>query len=212
MQWSECWSHSAHPGRRGRRIERFSPAALWMRAASLLLTVAFVAPIVHPQSGESGEYEVKAAFLFNFAKFVQWPSASFSGPQSDFDICLFGDDPFGKSIDDVLRGKVVGDHPVAINRCKSFSEIGHCQIVFVSLSEGKHLSQILAALKGTNTLVVGESDGFATSGGMIQFTLEQQRVRFIINVDAAENAGLQISSKLLALAKVVRDNSVCGKS
>lgn len=159
-----------------------------------------------------GEYQLKAAFLFNFAKFVQWPTTSFSSPQSEFDICILGDDPFGKSIDDVLRDKTVGEHHVAILRCKNPTEVSHCQIVFVSSSEKKRVSEILASLKSANTLVVGETDGFAESGGAIQFTLENQRVHFIINVDAAEHAGLQVSSKLLALARVVREASSNRKS
>lgn len=180
--------------------------------AALLLATLFHVSAVRPQTEESAEYQLKAAFLFNFAKFVQWPPNSFANPQSEFGICVLGDDPFGRSIDDVLRGKAIGEHPVMISRYKTLPEMTHCQMVFVSASEKKRLPEILAALKGTSTLAVGETDGFAASGGVIQFTLEEQRVRFIINLDAAERANLQISSKLLALAKLVRDVPVNGKS
>lgn len=166
---------------------------------------ALCAPALHSQTDTPGEYQLKAAFLFNFAKFIQWPASAFPSAQSEFEICILGDDPFGKSIDDVLRDKAISEHPVAILRCKGLSDLTHCHIVFVSSSEKKRLSEILASLKGANALVVGETDGFAESGGAIQFTIENQRVRFIINVDAAEHAGLQVSSKLLALAKVVRE-------
>jgi YfiR/HmsC-like len=178
----------------------------------LIFAIAFYAPVTHSQGDERGEYELKAAFLFNFAKFVQWPPSSFPSPQSQFTICVLGDDPFGKSIDEMLRGKAIGEHPVIVTRCRSLPEAAHCQIVFISSSEKKRLPEILAALKGSSTLAVGETDGFAVSGGVIQFTLEEQHVHFIINVNAAEQAGLQISSKLLALAKVVRDVPLNGKS
>lgn len=179
---------------------------------AFLLPIFCTASVVRSQTTESGEYQLKAAFLFNFAKFVQWPANSFASPQSEFGICLLGDDPFGRSIDEVLHGKTIGEHPVMISRRKTPAEMTHCQIVFVSASEKNRLPEVLAALKGTSTLAVGETEGFAASGGTIQFTLEEQRVRFIINVDAAERANLQISSKLLALAKLVRDVPASGKS
>jgi len=194
--------------RHGSRLG-FAPQAL---GALLSLAIVLNIPAASSQSTEPTEYQLKAAFLFNFAKFVQWPSTSFTGPQSEFGICILGQDPFGKSIDDELHGKTIGEHPVTITRCKSLTEIGNCHIVFVSSSESKKLPEILATLKGSSALAVGETDGFAASGGTIQFTLEQQRVRFIINVDAAERARLQISSKLLALAKIVRDVPGNGKS
>lgn len=207
------------PGKHQGRIERSNAAECrwnrrrWQRlTGGLLVAILFHASTVRPQQGESGEYQLKAAFLFNFAKFVQWPPNSFPNPQSEFGICVLGDDPFGRSIDDVLHGKTIGEHPVMISRCRSLGEMTHCQMVFVSASERKRLPEVLAALKGTSTLAVGETDGFAASGGVIQFTLEEQRVRFIINVNAAERANLQISSKLLALAKLVRDVPVNGKS
>jgi YfiR/HmsC-like len=199
-------------GRRGQLGCRRSPLALSALSALILLGLAFDSPMARSQSVEPAEYQLKAAFLFNFAKFIQWPSSSFANSQSEFGICILGDDPFGKSIDDVLRGKTIGEHPVAVTRAKHLEELTHCQIVFVSSSEKKRMPEILAVLKGTNTLAVGETEGFAASGGVIQFTIEDQRVRFIINVDAAERAGLQISSKLLALARVVSDVPASRKS
>lgn len=189
-----------------------TPKGLRRLGTLLIFAIAFYAPTTWSQADERGEYELKAAFLLNFAKFVQWPPSSFATPQSQFGICVLGDDPFGKSIDDMLRGKTISEHPVVVTRCKGLPEIGHCQIVFISSSEKNRLPEILTALRGTSALAVGETDGFAASGGVIQFTSEEQHVHFIINVDAAEHAGLQISSKLLALAKVVRDVPLNGKS
>jgi hypothetical protein len=191
---------------------RFRASLCSCLLGSLLISAtALHAQVASPQSAEPGEYELKAAFLFNFAKFVQWPPSAFVSPQSPFEICILGDDPFGKSIDDVLRGKTVADRTVAIDRLKSLPAGEHCQILFISSSEGKHLPEIFAALKGTSTLAIGETEDFAASGGMIQFKLEEHRVRFIINVDATQQAGLQVSSKLLALAQVVRNAAANGK-
>lgn len=180
-------------------------------AASVVLTIALYAPLARPQADSPGEYQLKAAFLFNFAKFVEWPHNTFPSPTSPFEICILGDDPFGPAIDDVLRGKAIGEHPVVVTRCKDLAETHHCQILFVSSSERKRLPEIFGALKGSNALVIGETDGFAASGGTIQFTLEDAHVRFMINTDAAERAGLQISSKLLVLAKIVREVPGNGK-
>jgi len=179
--------------------------------AGLILALGFHARVVRSQADSPGEYQLKAAFLFNFAKFIEWPPSTFSSPTSSFAICILGDDPFGKAIDDVLRGKTIREHPVIIMRCKDVAEARHCHILFISSSERKHLPEVFAALRGTNTLAIGETDGFAASGGAIQFTIEEARVHFLINPDAAERSGLQISSKLLALARIVRDVPINGK-
>jgi len=151
------------------------------------------------------EYQVKAAFLFNFAKFVDWPESSFATPQSPFSLCVLGVDPFGRALDDALAGKAIANRPVLVSRLKEPASARQCQIAFISSSEKVRWPAIFGALRGANVLLVGEADGFAASGGTIQFTLEENRVRFSINTDAAERAHLQISSKLLALAKIVRD-------
>jgi hypothetical protein len=143
--------------------------------------------------------------LFNFAKFVDWPSSSFAGPQSAFSICIMGADPFGRIIDDSLRGKAIGGHPVAVERARDANEARHCQMVFVGYSEKGRVAEILGSLRGTNALIVGETEGFAAAGGAIQFAIEENHVRFLINPDAAERAGLKLSSKLLALATIVHD-------
>ena len=164
------------------------------------------------QNSAPSEYQLKAAFLYSFAKFVDWPPGSFASPQSPFAICILGLDPFGTAIDDTLRGKSIGEHPVTIERAKEPVEARHCQIIFVSSSEKLRLGEILMALRGANVLVVGESEDFADSGGTIQLMLEQNHIRFAINTDAAEGSGLRISSKLLALAKIVHTEADPGKN
>jgi hypothetical protein len=162
-------------------------------------------PPAWSQSNANTGYEIKAAFLFNFAKFIDWPPSSFSTPQSPYTICILGRDPFGNVLDETLKGKTIGDRPLAVRRLTDKAEARHCQIAFVSSSETAHLVEIVGSLQGANVLLVGESNGFAAMGGTIEFTLEDNHVRFAINTDAANRSGMKFSSKLLALAKIVHD-------
>jgi hypothetical protein len=157
------------------------------------------------QAKVATEYEVKAAFLYNFAKFVEWPPSTFPDPKQPFSICVFGRDPFGHVLEDALLGKTIGDRPVLLEHAKQIADLAGCHIVFVSAADSSHLPEMLAHLRGRGVLIVGESEGFAGAGGTIQFVLDQNRVRFAINPDAAERAGLKISSKLLALAVIMHD-------
>jgi YfiR/HmsC-like len=193
------------------------PGISWSRrwfAASLLAVLAAApgAPSARGQASSPNEYQLKAAFLFNFAKFIDWPPGSFASPQAPFSICILGKDPFGQAIDDALRGKLIGEHSVGVRRAKEVSEVRHCQIVFVAGTETRNIAALLDGVRGANVLLVGEADGFAASGGTIQFMVEENHVRFLINVDAADRSGLKFSSKLLALAKIVHGASSVGKS
>lgn len=190
-----------------RRRPRSSRPARRLIPLFALLISGFASPswLARGQSREPSGYEVKTAFLFNFAKFIDWPPSSFATPQFPFTICVLGLDPFGNVLDEALQGKVIGDRPLALRRLKDKAEARRCQIVFVSSSESAHLAEILISLQGANVLLVGETNGFAASGGTIEFTLEENHVRFSINTDAVNRSGLRFSSKLLALAKIVRD-------
>lgn len=179
-------------------------------ASSAILLIVFEAPL--PAQDNPSEYQLKAAFVYNFAKFVDWPPNAFSSPQSPFVICILGADPFGSVIDDALRGKTVATHPVVIRRVKDAASARRCAIVFVSTSEKNHVSDILQGMKGANALVVGDFGGFAAAGGAIDLTLQDSRVRFAINPAAADDAGLRISSKLLALATIVRGGAENGRN
>jgi hypothetical protein len=158
------------------------------------------------------EYQVKAAFLFNFAKFVDWPDGTYATPRAPFAICILGKDPFGSTLDELLSGKSMENHPVSILRLRDRTEGRHCQMVFVSSSETRNYAEIIEALRGASVLIVGETDGFAASGGAIEFILEEDHVRFAINPEAARRAGLKCSSRLLALAKIVHDAPGPGRS
>jgi YfiR/HmsC-like len=194
---------------RGRKGQSRTVRFVWRQPYALLLAslLSFMgAPLARAQEGASGEYQLKAAFLFNFAKFIDWPSTSFPNPQSPFVVCILGTDPFGHVIDEVLKGKAIADRPVAIERIKTIAQVRQCQMVFVSQSESFHLANIVQGTHGACVLLVGEADGFAEAGGTIQFALEDDHVRFLINPDAAARAGLKVSSKLLSLARVIHDS------
>jgi hypothetical protein len=176
-------------------------------AVLLLAIILFsLSPVTRAQADAPGEYELKAAFLFKFAKFIDWPKGNLASAQSPFMICVLGEDPFGRALDANLQGKMLGDQSFAIRRLKDKGEARRCQVVFVSSLETGHLAGIVESLQGTSVLLVGDTTGFASSGGTIEFTLDHEnRVRFTINIDAADRAGLKFSAKLLALAKIVHD-------
>jgi hypothetical protein len=155
---------------------------------------------------------VKAAFLYNFAKFVEWPDGTFANSTSTFTVCVVGKDPFGKALDDAILSKRIADRVTTLARAKRIQDLPECQILFVSASDSPQLSEILHVLHGHRALVVGESENFAGSGGAIQFVIEANRVRFAINTDAVDRSGLKISSKLLALATIVHDSAAGGNN
>lgn len=178
-------------------------------ALALFVVALTFGPATGAQEATPGEYQLKAAFLFNFAKFIDWPATSFAAGQTQLYLCVLGEDPFGPAID-ALQGKTLGTRLVTVQRVSTIAESRHCQMVFVSSSERRHFSEIFEALKANNTVTVGESKGFAEAGGIIEFRLEQDHVRFAINTHAADDAGLRISSKLLALATIVHDAPEAG--
>jgi hypothetical protein len=186
---------------------------------ALMCTILFLCLISNSialtaQTKSANEYQVKAAFLYNFAKFVDWPPSAFTDAKQPLEICVYGRDPFGTVLEDALLGKTIGERRVGLGRAMQFQDLAGCQIVFVGASAHESAPDLANRLKGRAVLLVGESDGFAASGGTIQFTIEDSRVHFVINPDAADRAGLKISSKLLALAKIVRDSnrSVAGSA
>jgi hypothetical protein len=151
------------------------------------------------------EYQLKSAFLYNFAKFVQWPAESFADDQAPLIFGILGKDPFGKVIDQTIRDKTFKDRELSIKRFEKIEDVAVCHILFISSSEEKHLAKIMAILKDSSILTVGEVKEFAERGGVINFVIVENKIRFEINVEAAERAKLKISSKLLKLAKIVKD-------
>jgi hypothetical protein len=172
---------------------------------ALLLAILLAAPgRLHAQP--AGEYDLKAAFLYNFAKFVDWPPAAFPEPNGSFRICVLGKDPFGGSLQAAVNGEEIAGHKLTVVRTDSLAKPSGCQILFLSRSERDQTSQILSAVKDAPVLTVGDAPGFLEQGGIINFLLEGNKVRFEINNEAAGRAGLSISSKLLQLARRVVTN------
>ena len=151
------------------------------------------------------EYQVKAAFLYNFAKFVQWPPGAFTSSSEPIAICIIGRNLFGSTLGDMVENKTVGGRPLAVRRLPDTQHAGKCQILFVGASEGKRVPALLEPLKGASILTVGETRDFTAMGGVMSFKLDGTHVRIQVCLGAAERAQLQISSKLLSLAEIVKE-------
>ena len=178
-------------------------------------------PLAYAQTGDapdSSEYLIKAGFIYNFAKFVEWPSAAFAQPDSPIVIGVLGTDPFGNVLDRLVQDKKIGQRGFVVRRykwgkdLKDLKDLRDCKILFVSASEKAHADEIIQLVKWLPILTVGETPGFAERGGVIRFTVEDNRVRFEVNVDAAHQADLNISSRLLTLAKIIPQAAATGRN
>ena len=175
----------------------------------IFITVIFVGVSSWPsraQPAQPGEYMIKAAFLYNFARFVDWPAKAFPNDHTPINVCILGKDPFGDAFEPI-KGKIVKGRKLALLRVKRLEELEQCHILFISSSEDKRLSQILSAIRGKNILTVSDIKMFARRGGTINFVIVEKKIRFEINIEAVRLAGLEISSKLLKLAKIVGGES-----
>ena len=157
------------------------------------------------------EYQVKAAFLYNFAKFVEWPIQDAPDTNAVFSIGILGQDPFGADLEAVIRDQTVQGKPLIIKRAKRLQDLGSCQILFVALSEQDRLRSVLDNMPRGVLTVGDEMPQFTAAGGMVALKRKGGYVRFAINVDAADHAGLKISSKLLNLTEVVHDAQAAGE-
>jgi len=182
-----------------RSIRSCTLAAVAILVLLAPLAWAFAAPDTDDLQG-ADEYQVKAAFLFNFARFVVWPNRKFTEPDSPLIIGVMGNDPFGGMLEEAAQDKRIDDRSVTIRHVESMEELRKCHILFVCRSEIDRLGPILSEVRGENVLTVGESDNFISRGGIINFVMIGNTVRFEINGGAAKRAGLKISSKLQQLA------------
>jgi iron complex outermembrane receptor protein len=189
-------------GRQRKRIGRWRAAFCVAMLAAVLVSPCAPA---RAQASPSAEYQVKAAFLLNFARFIEWPADAYAGANAPITFCLFRPDPFGSALDEMTQGKSIDNRSLVVRHVQELPDLKSCQMVFVGDGAEKQLPEILGSLKGSSALVVGESDGFAERGGGIQFYLQNSEVRFSVNVDATKRARLAVSSKLLAFARIVHD-------
>ena len=181
--------------------------ALWPRLRSgislaQLGVTLFWAPMAFPEASDGAsslEYNVKAAYLLNFTKFVEWPPSAFADANAPLTICILGDDPFGRMIDQIVEGESVNRHRIVVERLRG-DERKACHLIYFG---NNVFSATMLSGAGTAVLTVGEGDDFIHQGGVIAFVLDNRRVRFDINLKAAVSAGLKLSSKLLSVARYV---------
>jgi hypothetical protein len=176
------------------------------RAEFVLLLFNFAgwaacSPAAFAQQPKPQEYQVKAIYLYNFSKFVQWPAAAQTN--DTFSICVMGHDPFGAALDSALAGEKIEQKPMAARRITDVQDAARCQILFIAASESAHVKQILAAVAKNGVLTVSDVADFSANGGMIQFVIQENKVRFEVNLTAADKAGLILSSQLLKVASAV---------
>jgi hypothetical protein len=185
----------------------------WRRclgAVALVLALQAQALTNAPAADEHvDEYQVKAAVLYNIAKFVDWPADAFADAATPLVICILGVDPFGTILDDTLKGHMVGKRPVLAKRITDVTS--GCHLLFVANSERRRLPSIFDRVRRTSMLTVGEAEGFADQGGMIGLATDGNRVRFDINVEAVDGARLKLSARLMALASAVRRPGETGR-
>lgn len=180
--------------------------------AGLILVTS--ASHANPQFDQS-EYQLEAQFLVNFTKFVNWPDKSFAEPESHFMMCIIGHDPFGNALDSNLLRQTIDNRIVEIVRYPTPASLPanrSCQIAFVSASEKQHFQEIIDIFEGRSTLLVADVDGFLQLGGTVELLPKDSHIRFAINPESADRADLKVSSKLLALAEIVHDDSKKGKN
>ncbi len=173
-----------------------------MRCGATVLALIFLLPCNH--RGEDvvlSEYQVKAAFVFNFVKFIEWPVAAFADARSPIAIGILGKNLLGEHLNQLVRDKTLNNRSIVIRECKTLEEARTCHVIFINVSETKRVPEILQRIGTDNILTVGETEDFIKNGGMINFFREGNRFRFQINDEPAKKAGLKIDSKLLGLSK-----------
>jgi hypothetical protein len=191
LRWRDRWSQD-------RRI-------LLQRAIAAVAGLLFACSSVLGQQKPS-EYQVEAAYLYNFGRFVEWPAKLTPAQNSSFTVCVLGEDPFGQALDTTLAGETMGNQRVVARRISSPQMADDCQILFISSSEANRLNKIIEALDKSAILTVSDIPQFLQRHGMIQFVLEENRIRFAVNLIATQRAGLTLSSELLKVATAVRKN------
>jgi YfiR/HmsC-like len=156
---------------------------------------------------QTKEYQVKAAFLFNFAQFVSWPETAFTNADEPFQIGVLGENPFSGDLNETIRGEAIHGHKMVIMESRQVENLAGCQIIFISKSEAAHADEVFTKLGSRPVLTISEVSGFARRGGVINFYRDGSKVRFEINPDAAEKNGLKLSSELLSVGKIIHSEA-----
>lgn len=174
--------------------------------ASVFLAMLFILfpSNLNAQQAKASEYEVKATYLYNFGRFVQWPQEAVAAKGDSFSICVFGQDPFGAVLDTTLSGESINGKAVVAKRVSKPQDALDCRILYISVSEESRLKEILAGLDKSGVLTVSDIPQFSQRGGMIQFVVVGNKIRFEVNLTSAQDAGLTLSSDLLKVAVAVR--------
>jgi hypothetical protein len=170
----------------------------------LVLSMVIQVASTDAQQQKLGEYEVKAAFMYNFLKFIEWPDNAFPDYHTTINFCVLGKDPFGSTLDSI-QGETINNKKIIIKHYYDIDGLDKCNVLFISSSEKERLTKILKTLSGFNILTISDTKTFAQQGVLINFYIEENKVRFEINQDAVNRSNLKISSKLLKLANIVYD-------
>jgi YfiR/HmsC-like len=174
---------------------------VWRIFAAITLLIA---ALPCRADGPTREYQIKAAFVYNFTQFIDWPDSAFASKDSPFVVATVGMDPFNGALEDAMSGKTAAQRPVTVQHFDSVADVGDCQLLFVPASLDSSLPTLFGNIGGKPVLTVGESQGFDPAGGGIRLFLEDNRMRFEINLDPISSAGLKVSAKLMKLARIYK--------
>lgn len=180
------------------------------RRRFMVLCIVLILSVLPQDAGAQSipeEYQVKAAFLFHFAQFVDWPANVLNTGDSSLKLCIFDDEPRRQELQSTIEGKSIGSRVIHVLQINQSKQIHGCNILFLSRDEAQRQTAILKSLRGMPVLTVGETDNFLSDGGMIRFHFDADKIRFDINLDEAESSHLKISSRLLLLATSVTQSS-----
>ena len=174
----------------------------WPRVAAVLCILGLPLTAM-AGDGPVSEYEVRATFIYNFTKFTDWPADAFESPKAPIVIGIVGEDLFGTTVDDLVRGELVHNRPLIVKRLHPEDDLRSCHLLYISFSEKSRIPALLAELTGSPVLTISEIEGFAAQGGMVNLLVINKNLKIEINQEAVEQARLQISAKLLKLAHLV---------
>ncbi len=180
--------------------------ARWIVRFAVLYLALSVFPVRGAESSSFTEYNLKAAQIYGIAKFIHWPETAFDHPRAPVVFAVFGKDPFGSDLEEILKDKTLSGRPIIVKRTSQLENLMPCHILFVASSEEKRVDEILEAIRGRPILTVGDMARFPERGGILKMVMEGRRVAFEINLPAASRASLTVESRLSKLARTIHDD------